>query len=179
MTEDRPNPEKAKEISDDVSLSSTPSPAEDSKGTILYPKHSSFPNIENKDECLDECLAFEINVKNARLDEGNLENCIEIISATIPSIDLNCDGCCLETSSQALQPLCPYNLRSQDNKPIPMSSMGGIDPSTSQSQPGKKRGRKSKLSMAQVQEKFDVVDRKQQSITGALRAVQSPVSVLK
>lgn len=141
-TEDGPDLGEAKEITDEVPPRSTPSPAEDPKGMILNPKHSSLPNIENKDECLDECLAVdllnntsrsEINVINVKMNNGKLENCIESLSAAIPSLDMNCDGCCLESSSQAQQPLCPYNLRSLVNKPISMSSVGGIDPSSTQS----------------------------------------------
>lgn len=108
-----------------------------------------------------------------------MENCIEIISADIPSLDMNCVGFSPEPCPLVLNPICPYNLRSLDNKPDPFTSVGSIDSSLPQSMIRKKRGRKSNLSMAQVKAKHDVADGKQQLIPGALRVVQGPDIVLK
>ena len=105
------------------------------------------------------------------LEVTTVETGIENISAVMPSLDLNCEDVSPHPAPSALHPSCPYNLRSLDSKPVSSESVGGLGLFPSPSQKRKKRGRKSKLSMAQIKAKFDVADGKQQSITGVLRAV--------
>lgn len=155
---------------------------EDSKGMNLDPLSS--PNLisDSFNKCLvpDSANCMPENIDSIKILEGeNVETCIDLISAAIPALDLNCEGCSSEPPPLVPLPSCPYNLRSLDHKSDPQSSVGGIDQALPQSQPRKKRGRKSSLSMAQVKAKHDVADGKQLSIPGALRAVQGPEKVPK
>jgi len=135
----------------------------------LNPSTSSI--IEKKGEFLDKHMEEDLpkifpesSVNNKILVDGMLGNCIgscfENLSDAIPSLDLNSEGCCRDPSHLDQPPSCPYNLRSLASKPVSFSVVGGIDPHPPQSQPGKKRGRKSKISAAKVQAIYDVADGK-------------------
>lgn len=139
---DGAHPEEASKPAVEVSPSTAPSLVEDKKGMNLNPSLS--PLSENKDEGLDDRLVAdplinpsppELVVKNVSSNDDNLEtcieNCIENLSAAIPSLNSNHDGCCLDPSSQDQLPQCPYNLRSLVTKPDSLPSVGGIDPSPS------------------------------------------------
>jgi len=104
---------------------------------------------------------------------------IDTLSAAMPSLDLNSE----EVWPPLVPPVpltpCPYNLRSMVGKSGSSSSVGGLGIMTSQSLPKNKRGRISDLSKAKLKAKLDVANGKQHSILGVLRAVQSPLSVIK
>lgn len=95
------------------------------------------------------------------------------------ALDPPCEDDLPHPTSSVLQSPCPYNLRSHDCKHVITDSVGGIGELLSQGQFKNKRGRKSNLAKGKINAKFDVVDGKQQSITGVLRAVQTPENVIK
>lgn len=135
MEEEGTDPRNAKidlEPTKEATLIQNPNTGEDSKGTSLDPKSPPFFNSDNKDECVVPKSLTKNSLpiskdKNTIIDGFNMENCMEIISTAIPSVDLNCDGCCPEPSPLVPHPICPYNLISQDNKPNPLTSVGGIE----------------------------------------------------
>lgn len=104
---------------------------------------------------------------------------IESILAAMPSLDLNTEDVLPPPVSSVLHTPCPYNLRSLGGKPGLSGSVGGIGQLPPQGHTKNKRGSKSDLSKDKLKAKFDVADRKQQSITGVLRAVQTPENVIK
>ena len=185
--------DKDLELEDDKAIMDTtgettatqnPTESEGAMGMCLDPKLSPILNSEINEDCLileppSKNFIYDINDLIESHEENTVENCIENISAAIPSLDLNCEGVSSNLIPPVHHPTCPYNLRSLDIKPDPLDTMGGIGLSPTLSQKRKKRGRKSNLSMAQIKSRHDVADGKQQSITGALRAVQAPKNFLK
>lgn len=87
----------------------------------------------------------------------------------------------LETNSSTVTR--QYNLRSLHKTPAHKNELnetvGGLSTETSKGTSIKGRGRKSLLSKAQVKAKYDVVDGKQMSIPGALRAAKTSEMVIK
>eukprot|EP00253_Pinus_taeda_P024932 PITA_24932 len=139
--------------------------SEGAKGMCLDPKFSPILNSKiNKDRLVPKSpsknFISNINELIESHERNTVENCIEIISAAIPSLDLNCEGASTNPIPPAHHPTFPYNLRSLDNKPNPLDTVGGIGFSPPPSLKRKKRGRKSNLSMAQIKGKHDVADGK-------------------
>ena len=149
---------------------------------------SSNPSLsisKIKDACLSSGTHKKKCIPNDQFpvenhDVNYVENCVDDISAAIPSLDLNReDDPYEEANSNPSHPVCHYNLRSLDKKPETLETVGGIGLTPPPSLKRKIRGRKSNLSKAQVKAKFDVADGKQMSITGALRAAITPDLVVK
>lgn len=106
-------------------------------------------------------------------------NDIDSISAAMPSLDLNCEDVWPPLIPSIPHIPCPYNLRYLGGKSGSSGSVGGLGEMGPQGLSKNKRGRKSNLSKAKLKAKLDVANGKQHSITGVLRAVQTPENVIK
>ena len=73
----------------------------------------------------------------------------------------------------------PYNLRSLVIRTGKEIAPGGLEQDLVPIGPRKSRGRKSNMSKARQKAIFDIVDGKQKSLTGVLRAAKPPSDSLK